>query len=97
VLHDWGDDRATAILVQCRRAMGPGARLLLVEQVLAPANTPSPVKSTDVLMLLTNAGGRERSPAAWRALLEAGGFALARRTAAAATSSSYEVLEAVPH
>jgi hypothetical protein len=96
VLHDWGDDRATAILVQCRRAMGPGARLLLVEQVLAPGNTPSPVKSTDIMMLLTNAGGRERSLAEWEALLEVGGFALARRMAAAATPSSYEVLEAVP-
>jgi hypothetical protein len=96
VLHDWGDDRGIDILVQCRRAMGPDARLLLVEQVLTPGNAPSPVKYIDIAMLLTNAGGRERELLEWQALLEAGGFTFRQRTGAGVPHSSFEVLEATP-
>jgi len=93
VLHDWGDDEATTILAQCRRAMASGAILLLVEQVLPPGNDPSLVKLSDIHMLVTNAGGRERSEAEWRSLLDAGGFILQRRLPATPTN---EVLEASP-
>jgi hypothetical protein len=93
ILHDWDDDRATAILAQCRQAMAPAATLLLVERVLPAGNDPSPVKMMDINMLVTNAGGRERTEADWRALLAAGGFALQRRVVA---GSTYEVIEAVP-
>jgi hypothetical protein len=30
VIHDWNDDCAVQILTTCRRAMGPGARLLII-------------------------------------------------------------------
>jgi hypothetical protein len=93
VLHDWGDDHAAAILAQCRRAMEPGAKLLVIEQVLPPGNDPSLVKLFDILMLVTNAGGRERTEEEWRTLLAGGGFALQTRRAATPT---YEVLEAAP-
>jgi hypothetical protein len=93
VLHDWGDDHAAAILSCCRRAMPLSARLLVVEQVLPPGNDPSLVKLFDILMLVTNAGGRERTEAEWRTLLRAGGFELRARMA---TTPTYEVLEAVP-
>lgn len=93
VLHDWGDEEATAILTQCLRAMAPEAILLLVEQVLPAGNVPSLVKLWDIHMLVTNAGGRERSEAEWRALLDAGGFVFRRRLPATPT---YEVLEASP-
>jgi SAM-dependent methyltransferase len=36
VIHDWDDAKATAILVNCRRAMKPGARLLIAEGVYPP-------------------------------------------------------------
>jgi len=94
VLHDWGDDRAIAILAQCRRAIGFDAKLLVVEQVLPPDNDPSLAKLSDINMLVTNAGGRERSEDEWRALLHAGGFDLTDRLA---TTPTYEVITAVPH
>jgi len=93
VLHDWGDERTAAILAQCRRAMGPEAKLLLVEQVLPPGNVPSTTKLYDILMLVTNAGGRERTEEEWRALLRAGGFDLTDRLPA---TPIYEVITAVP-
>jgi hypothetical protein len=34
VLHDWDDARSIAILKNCREAMGPDSRLLVVERVV---------------------------------------------------------------
>jgi hypothetical protein len=76
IIHDFDDEPASAILRSCRRAMGAGARLLLVQEVLPPGNAPSPGKLLDMQMLLI--GGRERTEAGYRALLEASGFALKR-------------------
>jgi hypothetical protein len=33
VIHDWNDDGAVQILTTCRRAMGPDARLLIIEGI----------------------------------------------------------------
>jgi hypothetical protein len=78
VLHDWADAQATAILAACRAACGARARLLVVEALLPErAAAGSPTLMTDVHMLAVD-GGRERDQAAYRALLRAGGFRLAR-------------------
>jgi hypothetical protein len=37
ILHDWDDERCHSILVNCRQAMRPGGKLLVVEQVLPTA------------------------------------------------------------
>jgi hypothetical protein len=42
VIHDWGDERAVAILRNCRAAMGPNGTLLLAETVIPPGDAPSP-------------------------------------------------------
>jgi hypothetical protein len=76
IIHDFTDEQACIILSACRRAMGDGARLLLVQEVLPPGNAPSPGKLLDMQMLLI--GGRERTEAEYRALLESAGFALQR-------------------
>jgi hypothetical protein len=39
ILHDWDDDRAIAILRNCRRAMAPHAKLLIIERI-APGTFP---------------------------------------------------------
>jgi hypothetical protein len=67
ILHDWDDERCRVILGNCRQAMRPAGRLLLVEQVLPPANEPSFAKWLDLhmLVLLT---GRERTEAEYRDL-----------------------------
>ena len=48
-------------------------KVLAVEMVLPPGNDPHGAKWLDLLMLVL-AGGRERTEAEWRALLDAGGF-----------------------
>ena len=77
VIHDWDDAQATTILRACRRAMGPAARLLLVERVLAPGNTPDPNRFSDLNMLVM-LGGQERTAAEFAALYQAAGFRLTR-------------------
>jgi hypothetical protein len=92
ILHDWDDERCRVILDNCRRAMQPNGRVLLVEQVLPPRNEPSFGKWLDLhmLVLLT---GRERTGAEYRALLGAGGFELTR---VIPTSSGASIVEGAP-
>lgn len=73
ILHDWSDDRAVEILRSCHRAMGPGARLLILEQVIPDDSRPHPAKLLDLHMLVL-LGGRERSESSWRRLLTESGF-----------------------
>jgi hypothetical protein len=60
VIHDWEDDDAIAILRMCRRAMPEGAKLLLVERLVAPPNEMPATKFSDLNMLVSP-GGRERT------------------------------------
>ena len=92
VIHDWDEARCQAILANCRRAMGGRGRLLLVEAVLPPGDVPHPGKLLDLVML-TVAGGRERSEAEYADLLAAAGFTLTR---VVPTASQASVIEAVP-
>jgi hypothetical protein len=73
ILHDWDDERATAILRTIKAAAPARARLLVIDAVVPTGNEPHGAKWLDLLML-TLAAGRERDEAQWRALLEGGGF-----------------------
>ena len=81
VIHDWDDASALRILESCRRAMGPEARLLIVEGVYPPRIDDSPngrgAAANDVNMMVCT-GGRQRSEAEFRALYDAAGLRLAR-------------------
>jgi hypothetical protein len=81
VIHDWDDERATAILRNCRRAMTAGGTLLIVEGVYPPRIDQSlagrGAAANDVNMLV-NTGGRQRSEAEFRTLYDAAGFTLTR-------------------
>jgi hypothetical protein len=72
ILHDWNDQGATSILRTIRAAAKEGARLILIENVVAGGNDPQGSKWLDLLMLVI--GGRERTDSEWRALLESTGF-----------------------
>jgi hypothetical protein len=78
IIHDWDDERARAILANCRAAMTAAGRLLLLEQVILPGNGPSFGKVADLQMLVMTPGGRERTEAEYRTLLAAAGFELTR-------------------
>jgi O-methyltransferase/methyltransferase family protein len=73
ILHDWDDERATAILRTVRTAALPDARLFVLDAVIPPGNQPMGSKWLDLLMLVL-AGGRERTKENWHALLESAGF-----------------------
>jgi SAM-dependent methyltransferase len=90
VLHNWDDDDALRILHCCRRAMTPGARLLVAERIVPADAAPSEATLFDVNMLVV-VGGRERTNAEYRQLLEASGFTLVR---VVATNSPVSILEA---
>jgi hypothetical protein len=81
VIHDWNDDRATAILRSVHRAMPPQAKLLIAEGVYPQRIDESDLSrgaaANDVNMLVST-GGRQRSEAEFRSLQEATGFKLTR-------------------
>jgi len=92
IIHDWGDDACLRILEHIRAAMAPGARVLLVEQVIPPGNAPFPGKLLDLNMLVMTEGGRERTPAEYATLLGKAGLSLQRIVP---TPSPVSVVEAV--
>jgi hypothetical protein len=92
VLHDWVDEQAVVLLRNCRRAMPKHARLLIVEAVLPPGDTPHPGKLMDLLML-TVTGGMERSADAFAAILREAEFQLTR---VIPISDQQHIVEAVP-
>lgn len=90
IVHDWDDDRATRLLRNCHRALGPAGKLLLVEMVLPQDNRPSPAQAMDLNMMVI-LGGRERTEEEYRHLLGEAGFRLQR---VIPTHSPFSVIEA---
>lgn len=77
IIHDWKDEHSIALLKNCYRAMAPGSRLLLFEQVVPGANERSLSKLYDLHMLVL-IGGCERTEDQYRTLLDTAGFRLTR-------------------
>lgn len=75
VLHNWNDADALSILAAIRRAILPQGRLLIIETVVPPGNDFSIAKLLD-LEVLVMGGGRERTLAEFRILLNRAGFQL---------------------
>nr|WP_202978865.1 methyltransferase [Halomicronema hongdechloris] len=93
ILHDWGDADCGRILRTCHQAMAKTARLLVVEMVIPGGNAPHPGKFLDLNMLVMCDGGRERTAAEYRQLLETTGFQLGQILP---TQAPVSVIEAVP-
>jgi hypothetical protein len=83
VLVDWDDERAAAILLNCRAAMPKHAQLLIVEEIYPPRTEASgechAAAANDVLMLVCT-GGCQRSQKEFKSLLERSQFRLAEVT-----------------
>jgi len=77
VIHDWDDERARQILLNCRQAVPNDGVLLLVEYRLGEDNVPSLGKTLDDVMLTVN-GGKQRNLHEHENLLASGGFRLNR-------------------
>ena len=93
VLHDWDDARGLTILENCRAALRPGGVLLISELMIPPGNAPFFGKLLDLDMLVCF-GGRERTEAEYRSLVERAGFSVARTVSAAGTASALSVMVA---
>lgn len=89
IIHDWNDEKAIQILVNCRQAMQAGQILLLVERVVGSDRPTVEEALSDMRMLVTN-GGRERTREEYQALLRASGFELARIIP---TTTPYQIVE----
>ena len=92
IIHDWSEAQCLTILGNCRKAMRPDSRLLIVETVLPEGDTPHQGKLQDLVMLLIP-GGQERSEPEYAALLAKAGFRLQR---VVPTTSVVSIVEAVP-
>ena len=69
------------------------SKLLIVEAVIPPGNTPHPGKLLDINMLVMLTGGRERTEAEFRELLNSAGFNLGRIVP---TAGDVSVIEGKP-
>ena len=82
VLHGYTDDRAVAILRNCRAIVPATGSVLIIEFVLPDiVREPAPELVTRFLSdlnMLAVTSGRERSEHEWRQLLEEAGFTLER-------------------
>ena len=90
IIHDWSEAQCLTILGHCRKAMKPGAKLLIVEMVLPEGNEPHPGKMLDLVML-TVPGGEERTASEYGELLAKAGL---RMTRVVPTASAVSVVEA---
>ena len=91
IIHDWSEAQCLTILGNCRKAMMPDGRLLIVEMVLPAGDAPHPGKMLDIVMLVIP-GGQERSADEYAALLGKAGFRVNR---VVPTASAVSVVEAV--
>ena len=91
IIHDWDDEKSTAILKNIHRAMNKKGKLLLIEMVVLEGNQPDLSKFLDLNMMVMT-GGRERTEAEFNSLLAASGFKLTR---VIRTTSPVCVIEAV--
>jgi SAM-dependent methyltransferase len=91
IIHDWSDDKAAKILRNCRKAMNPGGRILLVESVIPPLNEPCFGKWLDLMMLIVD--GRERTREQYEQVFSQAGLNLNRIVP---TAHEISIIEAVP-
>ncbi|GLZ44372.1 methyltransferase [Actinomycetospora sp. NBRC 106375] len=89
IVHDSDDEPAGRLLARCRRAMGPRARLLVLEIVLPERPEPMTAGLSDLHMMAV-VGGRERTEAEYDRLFAAAGM---ERVATIPTTGLRAVLE----
>jgi hypothetical protein len=91
IIHDWDEERCLRILGNCARA-NPKARIMIVEMVIPPGDSPHPGKLLDLVMLNVP-GGMERTESEYGELLAKAGY---RMTRVVPTESAVSVVEGTP-
>ncbi len=90
ILHDWDDARSVDILRTVRRALSPGARVLIIERPLPERACDAPATVMQDLHMLAVLGGRERAAGHYRELAAAAGLRWRRDLA---TDAGFVVME----
>jgi hypothetical protein len=90
IVHDWDDEAAIKILTNCRTAMSPAGKVLLIEVVIPQGTAGSDASRLDTAMLVFT-GSRERTEGEYRDLLNRAGLTLIKTTP---TASPFSILEA---
>ena len=91
IIKDWTDEQGVRLLQNCRRAMKPRGRILVVEQVLAPGKADLLAKLTDLVLMMT-LPGRERDHYEFEQLFARADLTLQRILP---TTSAYKILEGI--
>jgi hypothetical protein len=92
IVHDWDDEAAIRILTNCRTAIAPAGKVLLIEAVIPQGTAGSDATRLDTAMLVFT-GSRERTEREYRELLDRAGLTLLGITP---TASPFSILEATP-
>ncbi|MEX1145245.1 MAG: methyltransferase [Acidimicrobiia bacterium] len=74
IVHDWDDESCVRFLSNCRDAMAPGGRVLVLEFTMPEHDGAHFAKSTDLEMLVDTGAGRERTRAEFDALFARAGL-----------------------
>lgn len=74
ILHDWDDESCLRILRNCRRAMEPGARVIIAEMLVERNDAGAIGPAADLQMLVVCDDGRERGRGELQQLLRDAGF-----------------------
>ncbi|WP_422824212.1 methyltransferase [Xenorhabdus thailandensis] len=69
IMHDWPDEQCIRILRNCRQAMSPDGRVLIMDPVIPNGNVSHSGKEMDLLCMGIYEGGRERTEDELRQLL----------------------------
>jgi hypothetical protein len=91
VLHDWDDAQCKTILKNCRAAMHPDSKLVLIERLLPEKGGDERVSLLDIRMLLIT-GGKERSLKEYQRLTHEAGLLLQQTVA---TESGFVLMECI--
>ncbi|MBN2525712.1 MAG: methyltransferase [Deltaproteobacteria bacterium] len=92
VLHDWDNEKASAIMQNVAEAMKKGGRVLVIEQGITPPGVFGPGKMMDVSMMALTDGGMERTPEQHKQIFESAGLEFVRTIH---TSGSISIFEAI--
>lgn len=79
IIHDWDDERSRIILSNCRKAMAPHGRVLVIDRVIPERLEPTFLDERATLMdlnMLVLTGGRERTEAEFKELFASAGLSL---------------------
>ena len=90
IIHDWNDENAIKILINCRKALKTGGRILLIEQVVEQPYTERELFYDLHMQVIL--GGAERTEKEFSDLLDAAGLEL---NMIIPTNSQAKILEVI--